>query len=34
MAVFWALAAGELSDGEFTDWVLKNAVARTKRRRK
>jgi death-on-curing protein len=31
---FWALAAGELTDGEFSDWVQKNAVARTRRYRK
>ncbi len=32
--IFWALAAGELTDGEFGDWVQKNAVARTRRHRK
>jgi death-on-curing protein len=34
VTVFWALAAGELTDGEFSDWVQKNAVVRTRRHRK
>ncbi len=34
VTVFWALAAGELTDGEFTDWVEKNTIARTRRHRK
>ena len=32
--VFWALAAGELADDEFSGWVRKNSVARTRRYRK
>jgi len=34
VTAFWALAAGDLTDGDFSDWVQKNAVARTRRHRK
>lgn len=32
VTVFWALAAGELNDDEFSEWVEKNAVPRKRRR--
>ena len=34
VTTFWSLAAGKLTDGEFSDWVRTNAVARTRRHRK